>query len=104
VEDRLRSLGAAVRSLRQRMGLTQAALSERAGIDQAHLARIERGAKWPSLPVLYRLADALGVPVSVIVATSPATTQEDFLHLLDGLSDRQLRLLREIVLAVRRFG
>ena len=50
-----------VRILRQKAGLTQAQLAERAGIEQGYLSRVERGKHSPSLEVTYRLAAALGV-------------------------------------------
>ena len=41
--------------------LTQKQLSERTGITQADISRIERGTRNPSLNMLKRLADGLGM-------------------------------------------
>lgn len=40
--------------------LTQARLAKKAGTDQANISRLEWGVAHPSLPLLRRVADALG--------------------------------------------
>src|SRR5438552_19207 len=54
-------LGRRVRALRTLRGLTQEALGERAGLSGKFLGQIERGVGNPSLQILVRLAQALGV-------------------------------------------
>lgn len=56
-----RVVAANVRRLRKGRGLTQEQLAHDAGIDLTYLGGIERGRRNPSLAVLVRLADALGV-------------------------------------------
>jgi len=46
---------------RKHRGLTQAKLSESVGVTQAAIAGIEKGGKQPSVALLRKLADALGV-------------------------------------------
>ncbi|WP_067668993.1 helix-turn-helix domain-containing protein [Nocardia miyunensis] len=58
-------LGAAVRDLRERTGLTQVELADRAGLKQPAVARLEAGGTMPTIPVLERIAEALGVRLSV---------------------------------------
>jgi DNA-binding XRE family transcriptional regulator len=48
-----------LKAWREGRGLTQAALSRRAGLSRAYLAQIEAGAREPSLAVLRRLAAVL---------------------------------------------
>lgn len=55
------ALGEAVKALRDERGLTQADLSERAGLSCAYVNRIERGLANPSLLVLGALSRGLGV-------------------------------------------
>src|SRR5687767_6174489 len=55
-------IGANVRRLRLRSGLTQEALAERAGVSTVHVQRVEAGEANVSVTVLVVLADALGVP------------------------------------------
>lgn len=54
-------VGANVRRLRKARGLSQEALAGEAGIAMRHLGRIERGEGNPTVSVLARLAEVLGV-------------------------------------------
>ena len=57
-------VGNRLKVLRQAKGLTQVELAEKAGITQAYLAQLEAGVRGnPSLVVIQRLAQALGVRV-----------------------------------------
>ena len=61
--------GPVLRRLRIEKDLSQEALAERAGMaSHAHLCRLESGLKQPTVEMLFRLADALEVPASVIIA------------------------------------
>jgi len=65
-ESRLVSqIGAAVRHQRELNELNQRQLAERAGVSQAAVARIERGDRSPSLPVLERLLAAMDVQLTI---------------------------------------
>lgn len=46
-------------SARKEAGMTQAELSERTGISQADISRLENGSRNPSLALLERIAEAL---------------------------------------------
>lgn len=46
-------------------GLTQKQLSEKTGISQSDISRIERGTANPSVKTLQRIAEALGRKVSI---------------------------------------
>lgn len=52
---------------RQRAGLTQVALANKAGVSVAYVSLIERGGRLAPLDTLTDLADALGVPLTVLV-------------------------------------
>lgn len=57
-----------VRELRQALGLTQAALAERAGLQRVTVSRIERHrVKGIDFSTLERLADALGVDPGFLI-------------------------------------
>ena len=43
-------------------------LAERAGLSQQSVSYIERGMRIPNLDTLFRIADALGVELSAIIA------------------------------------
>jgi XRE family aerobic/anaerobic benzoate catabolism transcriptional regulator len=53
-------LGANVREARQRAGLTQAELAQRAGLAQPAISLIEPGQANPTVQTLQQIADALG--------------------------------------------
>ncbi len=57
-----RFVAANTRRLRKTRGLTQEALSERAGLGPVHLRSIERGVENVTLATRVALADALEVP------------------------------------------
>ena len=57
-------VGERIRFFREGSHRTKVAVAARAGISVDYLYMIERGLKVPSMPVLHRLAEVLGVPVS----------------------------------------
>jgi len=61
-------LGAKLRALRLAAGLTQAELARRTGIHRPNIARVEAGRHTPSLETLARLAHAIGVPTTRVLA------------------------------------
>ena len=54
-----RDLTMALVQARKEAGLTQEELSEKTGISQADISRLENGSRNPSLALLQRIADAL---------------------------------------------
>jgi transcriptional regulator with XRE-family HTH domain len=65
-QDRLRqALGRQILELRAESGVSQRALADAAGIDRAHVSRIERGLAAASLDVVAIVAALLGADVSV---------------------------------------
>jgi transcriptional regulator with XRE-family HTH domain len=65
-QARLRfELGEAVRTRREELGWSQRQLAERAAMTQPGVARFEAGGTTPTIPVLQRLADALGLRLTV---------------------------------------
>jgi transcriptional regulator with XRE-family HTH domain len=70
-QARLRfELGEAVRTRREELGWSQRQLAERAGMTQPGVARFEAAGTTPTIPVLERLAGALGLRLTV--ALEPA--------------------------------
>ena len=61
-------LGEELRKARGRAGLTQEELSFRAGLDRTCIPMLQHDKKSPTLEVLFRLCDALGVPASRMIA------------------------------------
>lgn len=65
-------LGRRLRRLRDDRGLTQAAVAEAVGIEPDTVGRLERGLRLPSLAVLAKLADTLGVEPVALLADDDA--------------------------------
>ena len=57
-----------IKKLRTDRGLTQEQVAQKAGVTKNYITMLETGArKTPSLPVLKRLAKALGAPVTELL-------------------------------------
>lgn len=67
MEDICVTVGRNVRQARQKAGLSQEALADKAGIDRTYVSGVERGVRNPTVTVLARLAGALGVPVAALL-------------------------------------
>lgn len=63
-----RVTGRIIRSLRKERHMSQEILSGLAGIARSHLAMIERGDKSANVETLWRIAEALGMPLSALIA------------------------------------
>jgi transcriptional regulator with XRE-family HTH domain len=61
-------LGEELRKAREKAGLTQEELSFAAKIDRTYVSQLERDLKSPTLDVLFRICEALGVPASKLIA------------------------------------
>jgi HTH-type transcriptional regulator / antitoxin HipB len=61
-------LAEAVRARREELGWSQRQLAERAGMSQPGIARFEAGGTTPTLPMLDRIASALGLRLTVTLA------------------------------------
>ncbi len=94
------------RAIRERRGLTQVALGQRAGMAPASISHFETGQRVPSLDSLVKLADALEVSVDELLGRTSvdASTQVDPLFLrasraptdtLDAVKRVTAALLRE---------
>lgn len=62
-------IGTEIRRHRRRAGMTLLGLAQRAGVSQGMLSKIENGQTSPSLSTLSALAEALGVPLSVLFSS-----------------------------------
>ena len=74
--------GAAIKSLRERRGLTQSALAERIGISNKAVSKWETGKGLPDLSLLQPLAQALGVSVTELMNGCPIANQNTSANLL----------------------
>ena len=66
--QRLRALGANIRERRTAGDLTLEDLANEAGLSVTYLGQTERGKRNPSVLVLWRVAEALGITLDQLVA------------------------------------
>ena len=71
------AVGATIRRLRKERGLSQEVLSGLAGIARTHLTMIESGAKQANFETLWRIAGALNMRPSELVAQIEAQVEMD---------------------------
>jgi len=69
VDSLERRLGAAIKVIRTERRLTQAELAAKAGLDLRYLGSIERGMGNPTVRVLQKIADALGVDAASLITS-----------------------------------
>ena len=73
-------LGANISERRKNLGWTQAQLAECIGVDTETVSRFERGSNLPSLQRLEKLADALKIPLHLLMAaSSPRADDQSFI-------------------------
>jgi transcriptional regulator with XRE-family HTH domain len=101
-------VGAQLAALRQRHGLSLDELSRRAGVSKSMLSQIERAQANPTVAVVWRLANALGVEMAELLGTERSSAPAiDVVpaHALPGLASPdglcRLRILGPIDLAGR---
>ncbi|MDP3634108.1 helix-turn-helix domain-containing protein [Phenylobacterium sp.] len=70
VEQDLARLGLSIRAQRKALGMTQEALADAAGVDRAHMGKIERGERNVTLLNLARIAGALQLRPSEMLAAA----------------------------------
>ena len=78
-------LGARIKELRNRAGLTQAQLAERVEISDEFLSRMERGAKAPSLHTAEKVARSLGVSMKELFDFDAVPAADSKTARLEGL-------------------
>lgn len=61
----------ALMQARKAAGITQSALSEKSGVQQADISRMENGSMIPTLNTFMNLMDALGVTVTLKIGEKP---------------------------------
>jgi len=66
----LRAFGAAVRSRREALTLSQEELCFRSDLDRTYISGIERGVRNPTLKTMLRLADALKIKLDELIGNS----------------------------------
>lgn len=99
-------LGKQIREFRRKRGITQEKLAELADLSTPYISHLERGTKRPSLAVLTRLAECLGVTVDQILSGNQASDKAAFYpevqEILGDCSTQERTVLTEIISAAKR--
>ena len=66
--DLTRTIGTAIRQLRERAALSQEDFADLAGLHRTYIGRLERGERNASIETLARVAKALGAPLKQLLA------------------------------------
>jgi transcriptional regulator with XRE-family HTH domain len=102
--DLKQMIGARIKDIRNKQGVTQEQLSERVGINTKYLSSIERGKENPTLNILLKLTESLGVNLDEMFSNlqieDPVKTPSLIISLLDEADDEQLKLAYKILSAV----
>ena len=69
-DSRVRSFGKAVRARREQLGISRESLGFRAHTHRTYVSDVERGARNPTVKVIWKLADALGTRPSALFASA----------------------------------
>ena len=93
-----------VRQARRDKGLTQEQLAETLDVATETVSRYEAGRLLPSLPMLYRMADALGVDVESLVRRGPAGPRSAEAELVEGWRSLDAEERRMVLHLVRRLS
>ena len=65
----LKIVGQVLKEYRESKCMTQEILSGLADIDRSHLSKIELGLRSPTITILYKIADTIGIKTSEILRT-----------------------------------
>lgn len=95
-------IGRRIQAQRKTLGLTQATLAERAELDTAYLASVERGARSLSLEALDRVAAALKTNLSQLLEGKRADKADAVTRELRELVDQWTPAQRRAVLKALR--
>jgi transcriptional regulator with XRE-family HTH domain len=87
------NVGERLRELRQERDMSMRALAKSSGLSTNALSMIERGRTSPSVSTLYKIAEALGVPITAFFRIEPpkrdlvfrSATQRQRMHMPRGL-------------------
>lgn len=106
MSERKLLLGARIKELRKRAGLSQDQLAEIVRIEAKYLSRIEVGKRNPSLDTLENIADALNVEMKDLfdfMHLDPGEiTPESIETIMAGASKEETKLIYRLIKVVRQ--
>ena len=100
------AIGKRIRTIRKSLGLSQAKLAEKSGVEPSNISHIERAATKLSLPTLINIANALGVSLDELVCASLIKNEhiqiKEINDLLSDCNNKELRSLIEIIKTTKK--
>ena len=84
-------VGDTLAALRQAHALSLDELSRKAGVSKSMLSQIERAQANPTVAVVWRLANALGVPIAELLGSAPTATAAPAITLVPTQATPSLR-------------
>lgn len=95
------AIGSHLREARNIAKLTQEQLAEKVNVSTTYISDIERGAKFPSLSLLIKLANTLGISTDFIlrgeIEAGKNYVYDDITKKLDGLTPKQRLAVVELI-------
>lgn len=96
-------IAAAVRENREAKGITQEQLAELVGRSTGFIGQIERGLTYPSIPVLAKLVDILGIDANTLFYPDMKThTAKEITIRVSRLSEEKQEFILSIVNLLER--
>ncbi len=75
IEALMSALSRVLKKVREERGLSQMEIARRSGMHRTYIHDLERGARNPSLSIVYLLAMALEVPIADLIARAERCAQ-----------------------------
>jgi putative transcriptional regulator len=92
-------IGIRLMQRRKELGMTQEKLAEQIGISKNHLSNIERGKNLPTVPLLFKLCDAMGETPDYYLIGKLSADGEDLVELIGRMPGPQQDQARKLVKA-----
>ncbi len=74
------TIGKRISNARKAAGLTQEELSEKIGISEKYLSRIECGKQVPSITIIWRICEVLRISVDNLLSLGQITASDSSIH------------------------
>lgn len=92
-----------IQDARRKMGLTQAGLAEKIGINEKHLSKIETGKYYPALDTFLKILDTLNLTLGDFGLQNVSETCKSKMFLqkvIETSSEKQLDACAEVITAL----
>ena len=99
-----KDFGKRLKEIRQKSGLTQFQLAEKAEIDAKHMSHIETGRSFPKADLIEKFANILNVEYNTFFNIKHMKSREEIISeikfLLDNTDDKKLGLVYRLIMDI----